>query len=78
MMKDRLGANAIPINLPIGEGDMFAGVIDLITFKARMYHDETFGATFDEIEIPEDLMEIAKKYRTEMLEAVSDVDDTLA
>jgi elongation factor G len=77
MMKERLGANAIPINLPIGEGDMFTGVIDLITFKARMFHEETFGATFDDIEIPDDLMEIAKKYRTEMLEAVSEVDDTL-
>ncbi len=77
MMKERLGANAIPINLPIGEGDMFSGVIDLISFKARMYHEETFGATFDEIDIPQDLLEIANKYRTEMLEAVSDVDDTL-
>ena len=77
MMKDRLKANAVPINLPIGQGDMFVGVIDLIHFKARMYHDETFGATYDEIPIPQDLMEIASKYRTEMLEAVSDVDDTL-
>lgn len=77
MMKDRLAANAIPINLPIGEGDLFSGVIDLISFKARMYHEETFGATFDEIEIPHDLLETANKYRTEMLEAVSDVDDTL-
>jgi elongation factor G len=77
MMKDRLGANAIPITLPIGEGDLFSGVIDLITFKARMYHDETMGATFDEFEIPEDLHEVANKYRTEMLEAVSDIDDTL-
>ena len=77
MMKDRLGANAIPLTLPIGEGDLFTGVIDLITFKARMYHDETLGATFEEIDIPHDLVEIANKYRTEMLEAVSDVDDTL-
>jgi elongation factor G len=77
MMKDRLAANAIPINLPIGEGDLFSGVIDLISYKARMYHEETFGATFDEIEIPDDLKEIAAKYRTEMLEAVSEVDDTL-
>ncbi len=77
MMKDRLSANAIPINLPIGEGDIFSGVIDLISFKARMYHEETFGATFDELEIPHDLIELANKYRTEMLEAVSDVDDTL-
>lgn len=77
MMKDRLGANAIPVNLPIGEGDMFSGVIDLITFKARMYHEATLGATFDDIDIPHDLVEAANKYRTQMLEAVSDVDDTL-
>jgi elongation factor G len=77
MMRERLGANAIPINLPIGEGDIFVGVIDLIQFNARMYHDESFGSTFDEIPIPQDLLEIATKYRTQMLEAVSDVDDTL-
>ena len=77
MMRERLGANAIPINVPIGEGDLFSGVIDLISFNARMYHEESFGATFDEIEIPKDLIEQANKYRTEMLEAVSDVDDTL-
>ena len=77
MMRDRLGANAIPLFLPIGEGDMFTGIIDLITLKARMYNDETFGATFEEIEIPEDLKELTNKYRTEMLEAVSDVDDSL-
>ncbi len=77
MMKDRLGANAVPINLPIGEGDLFSGVIDLIHFNARMYHEETFGATFDEIPIPHDLKEKANQYRTKMLEAVSDVDDTL-
>ena len=77
MMRDRLAANAVPITLPIGEGDIFSGIVDLIKFKARMYHEETLGATFDEIEIPQDLKELANKYRTEMLEAVSDVDDTL-
>jgi len=77
MMKDRLGANAIPITLPIGEGDLFAGVIDLINMKARMYHEETLGATFEDIEIPKDLLPVTEKYRTLMLEAVSDVDDTL-
>ncbi len=77
MMKDRLGANAVPITLPIGSGDMFSGVIDLIEMKARMYHDETLGATYDDIEIPQDLVAVANKYRTLMLEAVSDVDDTL-
>ncbi|MEP0861357.1 MAG: elongation factor G [Ignavibacterium sp.] len=77
MMRERLGANAIPINLPIGEGDMFVGVIDLIQNNARMYHEDSLGTTYDEIEIPKDLQEITNKYRTQMLEAVSDVDDTL-
>lgn len=77
MIRERLGANAIPVTLPVGEGDMFAGIVDLITDKARMYHDDTLGSTFDEIPIPQDLKELAAKYRTEMLEAVSEVDDTL-
>ncbi|MCB0729644.1 MAG: elongation factor G [Ignavibacteriae bacterium] len=77
MMKERLGANAVPITLPVGEGDMFAGVIDLMTMTARMYHEDSLGATFEDIEIPADLMPVANKYRTLMLEAVSDVDDTL-
>lgn len=77
MMKERLGANAIPINLPIGEGDMFVGVIDLIQYNARMYHEDSLGTTYDEIPIPKDLQELANKFRTQMLEAVSDVDDTL-
>ncbi|MFN3873554.1 MAG: elongation factor G [Ignavibacterium sp.] len=77
MMRERLGANAIPINLPIGEGDMFVGVIDLIQNNARMYHEDSLGTTYDEIAIPKDLQEITNKYRTQMLEAVSDVDDTL-
>lgn len=77
MMKDRLKANAVPLTLPIGDGDLFSGVIDLISMKARMYHDETFGATFEDVEIPADLIPIANKYRTLMLEAVSEIDDTL-
>ena len=56
---------------------MFTGEIDLITFKARIYNEESMGATFDEYKVPEDLTEIANKYRTQMLEAVSDIDDTL-
>jgi elongation factor G len=77
MIRERLGANAIPINLPIGEGDMFAGVVDLISFKAIMYQEETLGVAFETLPIPHDLIEVATKFRTEMLEAVSDVDDTL-
>ncbi|OGU34998.1 MAG: translation elongation factor G [Ignavibacteria bacterium GWB2_35_6b] len=77
MMKERLGANAVPICLPIGEGDLFVGVIDLIDMKARMYDDATLGATFEDVDVPADLLPIANKYRTMMLEAVSDIDDTL-
>ncbi|MBN1301282.1 MAG: elongation factor G [Melioribacteraceae bacterium] len=77
MMRERLGANAVPITLPIGEGDLFAGVIDLMTMKARMYHEESQGATFEDIDIPVDLIPTANKYRTLMLESVSEVDDTL-
>jgi len=77
MMKKRLGANAVPITLPVGEGDLFAGVIDLMSMKARMYNDDSLGANFEDIEIPNGLKPIANKYRTLMLEAVSDVDDSL-
>jgi elongation factor G len=77
MMRSRLGANAIPVVLPIGQGETFVGIIDLMTNTARIYHEETFGDTWDEIEIPADLREVARDYRTQMLEAVADVDDSL-
>ncbi|HOP49088.1 MAG TPA: elongation factor G [Ignavibacteriales bacterium] len=77
VIKTRLGANPVPIALPVGSGDMFRGVIDLISMKARIFHEEALGSTYDEIEIPKDLKEVAEKYRTHMLEAVSEVDDTL-
>ena len=77
MMKDRLHANAVPVQLPVGEGDMFAGIIDLITMKARMYHEGNQGMTWDEIEIPVSLKSRASEYRQKMLEAVADEDDSL-
>ncbi|MDQ3019991.1 MAG: elongation factor G [Bacteroidota bacterium] len=77
MMKDRLKANAVPIHLPIGQGTLFNGIIDLITMKARMFNDETLGATFEDIDIPDSLKEQAKEYRHKLLEAVADVDDSL-
>jgi elongation factor G len=77
MMKTRLGANAIPVQIPVGEGDMFAGIIDLITMRARVFHEGTAGVTWDEMEIPHDLKKKAQECRTKMLEAVSDEDDTL-
>ncbi len=77
MMKDRLGANAVPIQLPVGQGDMFKGIIDLVKMKAHIFHDHSNGMTWDEIEIPHDLQAQAAEYRTKMLEAVSDEDDSL-
>jgi elongation factor G len=77
MMKDRLSANAVPIQLPVGEGDLFSGIIDLVTMKAMMYKESTLGTEWDEMEIPHDMQAKAQQYRTKMLEAVSDEDDTL-
>jgi len=77
MMKDRLGANAVPVQLPVGEGDMFAGLIDLVRMKAYMYRDSSLGTEWDEMEIPHDMQGKAQTYRTLMLEAVSDEDDSL-
>jgi elongation factor G len=77
MIRRRFSTNAVPVHLPVGEGDMFAGIIDLITMKARMYHEGTQGATWDDIEIPEKLRPKANEFRIKMLEAVADEDDSL-
>ncbi len=77
MIRERLGSNPVPVQLPMGEGDMFVGLIDLISMKARVYNDQTLGSEWDEMEIPADLLPKAKEYRAKMLESVSDLDDTL-
>jgi len=77
MMKDRLKANAVPVQLPIGQGDIFVGQIDLIDMNAQIYNDDTLGSTWNEVEIPKSLKEKAKEYRIKLLEAVSEIDDTL-
>src|SRR5574341_1191987 len=70
MIRERLGANAVPIQIPLGEADLFTGVIDLIKMKAIVYKDETLGAQWEELEIPHELIAKAKEYRTHLLEAV--------
>jgi elongation factor G len=77
MMRDRLKANPVPIQLPIGEGDLFSGVVDLVKMKAVMYSESNLGTTWEEYAIPHDLQKVAQEYRTKLLEAVSDIDDTL-
>lgn len=78
MMKDRLGANAVPIQLPIGAEDSFVGIIDLIRMKAEMYQDEDQGQHIDEVDIPEELMEEAQMYHDLMVEAICETDETLS
>ncbi|MEM6326279.1 MAG: elongation factor G [Bacteroidota bacterium] len=77
MMKERLGANAVPVQIPIGDGEMFRGVIDLIEAKAIVWDDATQGATWDEIEIPDDLRKEARHWRINLMEAVAEHDDEL-
>ncbi len=77
-MEERLGANVIPIQLPIGaEGD-FEGIVDLVEMNAKVWRGETkLGETYDTIEIPADLQEKANEYRTKLLEAVAETDEEL-
>ncbi len=77
MIKERLGANVVPVQIPIGEGDMFAGLVDLIRMKAVIYDEDSLGTHWQEIEIPHDLQGRAAEYRTHLLESISVLDDTL-
>ena len=74
---DRLKCRPVPIQIPVGAEDQFKGIVDLVKMKARIWRDETLGAEYDEVEIPADLLEKAKDYREQMIEAVSEFDDTL-
>jgi elongation factor G len=75
-MTDRLGANPLPIQLPIGAEDNFKGVVDLVKMKGLVWTDE-LGAAYEEIEIPEDLRDQAEEYRTALIEACADYDEEL-
>jgi elongation factor G len=74
---DRLGARAIPINIQIGAEAKFAGVVDLVTMKAILWHDETMGAEYSVEEIPAALLDKAKEARNVLIEAVADSDDVI-
>jgi elongation factor G len=76
-VKDMLGSNAVPIVLPIGDELDFRGVIDLVKNRAIIWHEETLGATFDVIEIPEELRAEAKEYRGKLIEEVAAYDENL-
>ena len=76
-IKEKLGANPVPIQLPIGAEEHFKGVIDLIRMKALYWHNEAMGAEYDISEIPEDMMEISKEWRDKLVESVAEQDEVL-
>ena len=76
MMRERLGTRAIRIQLPIGKEDTFKGIVDLVNMNAEIYKDD-LGKEFEKTDIPADMMEEAKKYRAELVEAVAEQDDEL-
>jgi len=75
MMRDRLGAKPVLIELPVGSGDMFEGIIDLIRMKMVRYDEDSLGSTWNELDIPADLKDKAAEYRNQMLEIISDFND---
>ncbi len=76
MMKDRLKCNAVPIQLPIGAESDFRGIIDLLTMKAEIYHNED-GTDYSEEDIPEDMKELADEYHEKLIESVAELDEEL-
>ncbi|OHE56409.1 MAG: translation elongation factor G, partial [Thermodesulfovibrio sp. RBG_19FT_COMBO_41_18] len=76
-MIERLGANPVPVQIPIGAEDEFRGPIDLVRMKAVYFDDETLGAKYTEGDVPDKLMPYALEYREKMLEALSDVDENI-
>ena len=77
MIKDRLGANPLPVVLPIGSGDMFTGIIDLISMKAILYNDSSLGAHFEIGDIPTDMNKEAEKWRHHLIEETAGYDEAL-
>ena len=77
MIKKRLGANPLPLVIPIGSGEMFTGIIDLLEMKSILYNESTMGTRFDYSEIPSDMIEEADKWRHHLIEETASYDDTL-
>jgi elongation factor G len=77
MIEKRLGANPLPLQIPFGSGEMFTGLVDLVTMKGLIYQESSLGAVYEEVDIPKDLVEKAKQMRHNMLEILTDFDDDL-
>jgi elongation factor G len=76
-IKEKLGANPVPIQIPIGSEEKFKGIIDLVAMKSVVWHDETMGADYSVEEIPEDMLEQAIEWREKLVESVAEQDETL-
>ena len=76
-IKSMLKSNAVPIVLPIGDEDNFKGIVDLVKNQAIVWHEDKMGATFDVVDIPEDMKEEVHEYRANLIEAVAEYDDAL-
>lgn len=76
-VKEMLGSHALPLQIPIGAEDDFKGVVDLINFKGIVWNEHDMGMTFEEVEIPADIIDEATEYREKLLEAVAEFNDTL-
>ncbi len=77
MIRERLGANPVALQLPVGAEEDFAGVVDLVKMKAISYDEKTMGMTYTEVDIPDDLKAQAEEYREKLVEAISETDDSL-
>ena len=77
MMKDRLNAHPIPIQVPLGKEEMFQGVIDLVKMKAIVFDEETLGAKYKYLSIPEEFKDEAKRYRERLIETLADFDEVI-
>ena len=77
MIKSRLGANPLPLVIPIGSGEMFTGIVDLMQMKSILYNESTMGTRFEYGEIPGDLKEDAEKWRHHLIEETASYDEQL-
>jgi len=76
-IKDKLGANPVPLQIPIGAEETFKGVVDLITHKAIVWNEDDMGMTYEEVEIPADLVDVVNEWRQKLIESVAEYDDRL-
>ncbi len=76
-VREMLGGNPVPLQIPIGDEDDFKGVVDLISMKGIVWDEEGYGMTYQEVEIPADLTEVVAEYRAKLIESVAEYDDTL-